>query len=55
MSLTDEEKDRNTKEGNYCDICEEQFYSRDPKRYYHHAFHKWTLAKKFDGIPRILL
>ena len=52
MPLTNEEKDRNTKEGNYCDICEEQLYSRELKRHYNHALHRRNLAKKFNGIPR---
>ena len=52
MALTNEEKDRNAKEENYCGICEEQSYSRDPKRHYNHALRKRNLAKKFNGIPR---
>ena len=52
MPLTEEEKDRNAKEGNYCDICEDKFYSRDPKRHFHHSFHKKNLAKKLNGVPR---
>ena len=52
MPLTEEEKDRNAKEGHYCDICEDKFYSRDKKRHFHHSFHKKNLAKKFNGVPR---
>ena len=52
MPLTDEEKGRNSREGNCCDICKEQFYSRDPNRHYQHAFHKRNLAKKLNKIPR---
>ena len=52
MPLTEEERDRNAKEGNYCDICEYRFYSRDPKRHIHHSFHEKNLARKFNGVPR---
>ena len=52
MPLTDEEKDKNAREGNYCEICKDRFYSRDPKRHFNHASHKRNLAKKHDGVPR---
>ena len=52
MPLINEEKERNQTEGNYCDICEEQFYSRDPKRHYQHASHKRKVAEKCNKVPR---
>ena len=50
MPLTDEEKDRNARDGNYCIFVRNNFI-RDPKRHYQHAFHKRNLAKKLNGIP----
>ena len=52
MPLTEEEKDRNAREGNYCNICKDKFYSRDLKRHVHHSFHKKNIAMKFNGVPR---